>query len=144
MERRAAPAPSAANPQATGSTIANIAEGLIQRYFDSLNAADYEVTASLFAERGVLHPPFEEGVMGPEAIATYLQAEAKGMRLLPREGVAQPLDDGNTQVKVTGKVQTPLFGVNVSWIFLLSPEPAILSVQVRLLASPQELLKLRH
>jgi hypothetical protein len=40
-------------------------------------------------------------------------------------------------------VQTSAFGINVAWLFLLNSHQKILSVTVKLLASPQELLNLR-
>jgi hypothetical protein len=91
-----------------------------------------------------MHPPFEKPIEGRVAIANYLEAEAKGMQLFPRRGIAETPLNEQTQIQVTGKVQTPWFGVNVSWIFVLSPEQEILSTRIKLLASPQELLSLRR
>lgn len=125
-------------------TIEGIDESVVWRYFQTMNAADYEGTAALFAPTGVMHPPFEEPIEGTEAIATYLKAEAKGMQLFPREGIAETLEEDQIQVRVKGKVQTSLFGVNVAWIFILNPEREILYTQIKLLASPQELLNLRR
>jgi hypothetical protein len=60
--------------------------------------------------------------------------------------VTEPAQDGFTQIKVTGKVQTPWFGgnvgMNVAWRFLLNPENKIFFVAIDLLASPKELLNL--
>lgn len=128
----------------TDLTIEGITEPVILRYFETMNAGDYQATVTLFAESGAMLPPFEEPIVGQEAIANYLDAEAKGMQLLPREGIAETLEDEQTQIQVSGKVQTPLFGVNVSWIFVLNSEREILSARIKLLASPQELLKLRR
>jgi len=50
--------------------------------------------------------PFESGIVGPDAIAAYLQQEAQGMKLEPRQGIAQSLDNKQIQAQVTGKVQT--------------------------------------
>ncbi|HEY9600197.1 MAG TPA: nuclear transport factor 2 family protein [Allocoleopsis sp.] len=125
-------------------TIAGITEPVVLRYFETMNAENYEATADLFADTGAMHPPFEQPITGTEAIATYLKTEAKGMQLLPREGIAESLADDQTQFQVSGKVQTPLFGVNVSWIFVLSSEKEILYAKIKLLASPQELLSLRR
>ena len=125
-------------------SIEGIAEPLVLRYFETLNAGDFEATASLFASQGELHPPFESPIVGPEAIASYLKAEAQGMKLNPRQGIAETLEDNHTQIQIKGKVQTPLFSVNVAWQFILNPQREILSVQVKLLASPQELLSLRR
>jgi hypothetical protein len=123
--------------------IEGISELVILRYFQTMNAADYEATAALFAETGAMDPPFEEPIIGTEAIAAYLKAEAKGMKLLPREGVIEIKEEGEAEIQVTGKVQTPLFGVNVSWTFVLNPEKEITYARIKLLASPQELLDLR-
>ncbi len=129
---------------AVALTIEGIDEPVVLRYFQTMNAGDYQETAALFAGMGAMHPPFEQPIEGQEAIATYLEAEAKGMQLLPRQGIAEPLEDGQTQFQVTGKVQTPLFGVNVAWIFILNSQQEILYAKIKLLASPQELLGLRH
>lgn len=125
-------------------TIQGITEPVVLRYFETMNAENYEATAALFANTGTMHPPFEQPITGSEAIATYLKTEAKGMQLFPREGIAEPIEDNQTQIQVSGKVQTPLFGVNVSWIFVLNSEKEILYTRIKLLASPQELLKLRR
>lgn len=124
--------------------IPGITEPTILRYFDTLNSGDFQATAQLFAATGQLHPPFEEAIIGPAAIATYLETEARGMKLVPREGISQAVEQGMTEVKVTGKVQTPLFGVNVSWYFLLNEQGEILSVGVKLLAALEELLSLKR
>ena len=115
----------------------------ILQYFETLNAGDFDATANLFAESGVLHAPFEDPIIGRISIATYLKKEARGMQLEPQKGVSQILKDGNVEVQVSGRVQTSAFGVNVGWLFLLNSDQKILSVTVKLLASPQELLNLR-
>ncbi|NQE37410.1 nuclear transport factor 2 family protein [Microcoleus asticus] len=124
-------------------TIAGITNPTVLRYFETLNAGDFEATANLFADDGVMHAPFEEPIIGSISIATYLQTEARGMQLEPQKGVSQILEDGNVEVQVSGRVQTSAFGVNVGWLFLLNSDREILSVTVKLLASPQELLNLR-
>jgi hypothetical protein len=123
--------------------IAGITKPTVLRYFESLNAGDFDATANLFAEDGVLHAPFEEPIIGSISIATYLKTEARGMQLEPQQGVSQILEDGNVEVQVSGRVQTSAFGINVAWLFLLNSDKKILSVTVKLLASPQELLNLR-
>lgn len=125
-------------------TIEGVTEPAILRYFQTLNAGDFKSTASLFAADGAMLPPFESPVVGEDAIASYLQQEASGMQLYPREGICQEMEDGYVQFQVTGKVQTPFFGVNVSWIFVLNREREIFSATIKLLASPQELLNLRR
>ena len=128
----------------TEGTIEGINLPVVVNYFETLNAGDFAATAALFAEAGALCPPFEEPVVGPDAIAAYLEAEAKEMRLSPRQGIAETLENKQTQVQVSGKVETRWFGVNVSWQFVLSPENEILSATIKLLASPQELLSLKR
>ena len=123
--------------------IAGITKPTVLRYFETLNAGDFDATANLFAEDGVLHAPFEEPIIGRISIATYLKTEARGMQLEPQQGVSQILEDGNVEVQVSGRVQTSAFGINVAWLFLLNSDQKILSVTVKLLASPQELLNLR-
>jgi hypothetical protein len=123
--------------------IAGITKPTVLRYFETLNAGDFEATANLFAEDGVLHAPFEEPIIGSISIATYLKTEARGMQLEPQQGVSQILEDGNVEVQVSGRVQTSAFGINVAWLFLLNSDQKLLSVTVKLLASPQELLNLR-
>ena len=123
--------------------IAGITKPTVLRYFETLNAGDFDATANLFAEDGVLNAPFEEPIMGSSLIATYLKTEARGMQLEPQQGVSEILEDGNVEVQVSGRVQTSAFGINVAWLFLLNSDQKLLSVTVKLLASPQELLNLR-
>jgi hypothetical protein len=125
-------------------TIDGVSEPNIIHYFNTLNAEDYHSVAKLFASAGALYPPFEEPIVGYEAIATYLEQEASGMRLFPKRGTQDLNQDGETHVHVMGKVQTPMFRVNVSWRFVLNAQHEILSARIQLLASPQELLKLRR
>ncbi len=119
------------------------AKPTINQYFQSLNAGDYEKTVSLFAENGVMHPPFESGIVGRDAILSYLNKEAIDIKACPHEGISETLEDNQTQIKIAGKVETPWFAVNVSWLFILN-EFQILDVKIKLLASPQELLSLRR
>ena len=141
---QAANSTSANDNNTTAIAIEGINEPTILSYFETLNAGDFQATAALFAPDGVMYAPFESGIVGFDAIATYLQQEAAGMRAQPHEGIAQTQADNSTKVQVSGKVQMPLFGVNVSWLFLLNFQQQITSVTVKLLASPQELLKLRQ
>lgn len=124
--------------------IAGINHPTISQYFESLNAGDFNSTAALFAPDGVMYAPFESGLVGQEAIALYLQREALGLLAEPHQGVIENQEDDLIQIRVNGKVQMPLFGVNVSWLFVLNSQQQIVSVTVKLLASPQELLNLRR
>lgn len=125
-------------------TIAGINNATISQYFESLNAGDFAAVAALFAADGVMYAPFESGLVGGDAIASYLQQEALGLKAEPRQGIIESQEDDLIQIRVSGKVQMPLFGVNVSWLFILNSQQQIVSVTVKLLASPQELLNLRR
>ncbi|OKH16553.1 nuclear transport factor 2 [Fischerella major NIES-592] len=125
-------------------TIEGITEPTILCYFQSLNAGEFDATANLFANDGVMHPPFESGIVGPEAIASYLKKEAVDIKVYPREGISETLEEGVIQFQVTGKVQTSWCGVNVLWQFVLNQQGEILYTKIKLLASPQELLKMRR
>ena len=124
--------------------IAGIAEPTILRYFETLNAGEISATAALFADDGVMHPPFESGIVGIEAIATYLQQEAQGIQAYPYQGIIETLDNGQIHVQVTGKAQTSWCGVNVLWLFILNQQRQIINAKIKLLASPQQLLALRN
>lgn len=124
--------------------ITGISESVIVSYFETMNKSDYAATAALFAETGIMQPPFAEPITGREAIANYLQTEAKGMQLAPQQGLSEISEDAQIQIQVSGKVQTPVFGINVSWIFIINPQQEIIFTKIKLLASPQELLNLRR
>lgn len=116
----------------------------IEQYFKTLNAGDFQATADLFAVDGILQPPFDAELVGPEAIATYLQAEAKGLHLLPLRSSDRALDTGDIEFDIRGRVQTPLLQVNVAWRFILNPEQQLLRAEIKLLASMVELLTFRQ
>ncbi|EDY38473.1 carotenoid binding protein [Cyanobium sp. PCC 7001] len=86
--------------------------------------------------------------MGKDAILNFFRQDCQNLRLLPERGYAEPTEGNFTQIKVTGKVQTPWFGagvgMNVAWRFLLDPDGKIYFVAIDLLASPAELLKFRR
>jgi Nuclear transport factor 2 (NTF2) domain len=124
--------------------IEGITEPTIQLYFTTLNAGEFRKTAELFAIDGVMHPPFESGIVGQDAIATYLEQEAQNLKAYPRQGIAETVENNQIQVEVTGKVDTSWCGVNVSWLFILNQQQEIIYTKIKLLASAQELLNLRR
>ena len=130
--------------QRTQVTIADITNPTVLSYMNNLNANDFESLIELFTPDGGLQPPFRRPVVGKENILRFFKEECQNLRLLPDRGVSEPADDGFTQIKVTGKVQTPWFGagvgMNIAWRFLLNPEGKIFFVAIDLLASPKELL----
>ena len=117
----------------------------VNAYMDRLNANDFDALIDLFLVDGALQPPFQKPIVGREAILRFFREDCQNLRLLPERGYAEPTEGDYTQIKVTGKVQTPWFGagigMNVAWRFLLNPEGKIYFVAIDLLASPAELLK---
>lgn len=124
-------------------TSEGITHQTVLRYFETMNAGDFEATSALFATEGSLKAPFESPFLGRDAIAAYLDREAPGMKLEPREGIVETLENDQIQVQVSGTVQTPWCGVNVSWLFVLNQESEIAAATIKLLASPQELLNMQ-
>jgi len=115
-------------------------------YMNNLNANDFDALIELFTPDGALQPPFQKPIVGKDAVYRFFREECQNLKLLPERGVSEPTEDGYTQIKVTGKVQTPWFGagvgMNMAWRFLLTPENKIFFVAIDLLASPKELLNL--
>ncbi|NJR14336.1 MAG: nuclear transport factor 2 family protein [Calothrix sp. CSU_2_0] len=123
--------------------IEGITEPIILLYFKTLNAGDFAATVELFAEDGIMHPPFESDITGHNAILNYLNQEAQGIKAYPRQGIIEALENRQSQVQVSGKAETSWCGVNVTWLFILNEQKEILYTKIKLLASPQELLNLR-
>lgn len=132
--------------QRTKVVIQGLDNKTVSSYMDNLNANDFDELIKLFVADGALQPPFQRPIVGKEAIMRFFREECQNLSLLPERGISEPADDGYTQVKVTGKVQTPWFGaavgMNMAWRFLLNPEGKIFFVAIDLLASPKELLNL--
>ncbi|MBD2427206.1 orange carotenoid-binding protein [Phormidium sp. FACHB-1136] len=130
--------------QRTQVTIEGLDNPTVLSYMNNLNANDFEALIGLFAPDGGLQPPFRRPIVGSENILRFFKEECQNLRLMPERGVSEPADEGFTQIKVTGKVQTPWFGagvgMNIAWRFLLNPEGKIFFVAIDLLASPKELL----
>ncbi|MBD2336123.1 orange carotenoid-binding protein [Calothrix sp. FACHB-156] len=118
----------------------------ILSYMDNLNANDFDALIELFTPDGALQPPFQKPIAGKEAVYRFFREDCQNLKLIPQRGVSEPVEDGYTQIKVTGTVQTPWFGaavgMNMAWRFLLTPENKIFFVAIDLLASPKELLNL--
>jgi hypothetical protein len=130
--------------QRTLVSIEGVTNQTIVNYMNNLNANDFDALIELFVADGALQPPFQRPIVGKEAILRFFNEECQNLRLIPERGVFEPADEGYTQIKVTGKVQTPWFGgnvgMNVAWRFLLNPDNKIFFVAIDLLASPKELL----
>lgn len=123
--------------------IEGISHPTILRYFETLNAGEFEATSQLFAIEGAMQPPFETPIVGRDAISAFLQKEAPGLIAMPRSGISQEVDTNCTEFQIVGKVQMPMFGVNVTWYFNLNAAGELTFTRIKLNASPQELLKLR-
>ena len=123
--------------------IKGVSHPTILRYFETLNAGEFEVTSQLFAIEGAMQPPFEAPIVGRAAIAAYLQKEAPGLIAQPQEGISQESELNCTEFQIAGKVQMPMFGVNVTWYFSIDSMNQFTFTRIKLNASPQELLRLR-
>ena len=132
--------------QRTQVTIEGVDNPTVLSYMNYLNANDFDALIELFTVDGALQPPFQKPIVGKDAVYRFFREECQNLNLMPERGVAEPAEDGFTQVKVTGKVQTPWFGskvgMNMAWRFLLSPDNKVFFVAIDLLASPKELLNL--
>jgi hypothetical protein len=126
--------------------IEGVTNATVLDYMNNLNANDFDALIDLFVADGALQPPFQRPIVGKEAILRFFKEECQNLRLIPERGVSEPAEGGYTQIKITGKVQTPWFGANVgmniAWRFLISPSNKIFFVAIDLLASPKELLNL--
>ncbi len=126
--------------------ISGVTNTTVLNYMNLLNANDFDELIKLFAEDGALQPPFKRPIVGKDAVLKFFKEECPNLKLAPERGIVEPAEDGYTQIKVTGTVQTPWFGagvgMNMSWRFLLNSENKIFFVAIDLLASPKELLNL--
>ena len=132
--------------QRTKVEIEGIDNPTVLSYMNNMNANDFDALIELFTPDGALQPPFQKPIVGKDAVLRFFREDCQNLKLLPERGVAEAAEDGYTQIKVTGKVQTPWFGagvgMNMAWRFLLNPENKIFFVAIDLLASPKELLNL--
>ena len=128
------------------ASINGVTNPTVLSYMDNLNANDFDALIELFLPDGALQPPFQRPIVGKESVLRFFREECQNLKLIPEQGISESADGGFTQIKVTGKVQTPWFGggvgMNISWRFLLNPDNKIFFVAIDLLASPKELLNL--
>jgi hypothetical protein len=128
--------------------ISGIDNPTVLSYMDNMNANDFDELIKLFTPDGALQAPFQRPIVGTEAVLRFFREDCQNLKLIPEQGVIEPADDGFTQIKVTGKVQTPWFGagvgMNMAWRFLLTPDNKIFFVAIDLLASPKELLNFKR
>lgn len=120
--------------------IDGIDESSISQYFTHLNNNEFIAISELFSEQGCLNPPFEKTVQGRNAIAQYLEEEAKMIEFYPEYGEIILSDSAFTQYQIKGKVKTHQFTVNINWLIQLNSTKEITLVEVKLVASLIELL----
>jgi hypothetical protein len=133
---------------ATLIDISSIQESTIYEYFTRLNNGESIATSELFVEQGYLIPPFDRAIQGRAAIAQYLEKEAKGMKFRPESaaivtsvGTESPLENcSHTQYQIQGKVEINWFTVDVIWLIELTAAKEIISVTIKILTSPQDLI----
>jgi hypothetical protein len=134
-----------AQDQRSSVVIEGVDNTTVINYMNLLNANDFDNLIDLFLPDGALQPPFQRPIVGRDSILRFFREECQNLQLLPERGVIEPTEGGFTQIKVTGKVQTPWFGagvgMNVAWRFLLDPAGKIYFVAIDLLASAADLLK---
>lgn len=144
----AEPAFQRTTPTISSVKIDGVTEPAVLGYIEAMNTDNFEAAVALFTADGALQPPFQKPIVGREAIAKYMREEAQGLNMMPQMGICDVQPDGSKQLKITGVVQTPWFGVtvgmNISWRFLINPEGKIFFVAIDMLASPQELMNLRR
>lgn len=124
--------------------IQNIQEPIVYNYFSSLNESDFEGVVDLFAEDGVMHPPFERPIAGRAAICKYLQAEAVGVESFPESGEVLCTANGEVAYQIAGNVKLSLFTIPVGWSISVNERGEIANVTVKLLAALQDLLPLKR
>jgi hypothetical protein len=120
--------------------IQGIQEPVIYAYFERLNNGKFIATSKLFAEQGCLNPPFDNQIQGRDAIAQYLEQEAKGVRFCPEYGEVLAIDSNHTRYLIQGKVEMNWFTINISWSIDLNAANEIILVEVKLLTSLDDLL----
>jgi hypothetical protein len=138
--------PPTAVAQRTKVSIEGVDNPTVLSYMNNLNANDFDALIELFAPDGAIQAPFQKPIVGKESVLRFFREDCQNLKLIPERGVTEPAEEGFTQIKVTGKVQTPWFGagvgMNMAWRFLLNPDGKIFFVAIDLLASPKELLNL--
>jgi hypothetical protein len=127
-------------PSTIINDIQGIHEPIIDEYFAKLNNGDFTATAELFSPQGYLNPPFDRQIQGRDAIAQYLAEQAKGIRFFPEHGKILTSDLSHTQYQIQGKVEMNWFTINISWSIELNAAKEIMLVEVKMLASLDDLL----
>jgi hypothetical protein len=120
--------------------IQGIDEPVIYEYFARLNNGEFIATAELFAAQGCLNPPFDNQIQGRDAIAQYLEEQAKGIIFAPADGEILSDDANSTQYQIQGKVELNWFTVNISWWMQLNAAKEIMVVEVKILTALDDLL----
>jgi hypothetical protein len=138
------PTTSMTKPLTMRADIQGIHEPVIYEYFERLNNGEFTATAELFAEQGCLNPPFDKQLQGRSAIAQYLAEQAQGISFFPETGKICISDLNHTQYQIQGKVEMNWFTISISWLIELNVTKKITNVDVKLLASIDDLLSFSH
>lgn len=130
--------------QTQTNEIDGVSHPTVLSYFETLNTGEFDATSELFAIDGVMQPPFEKPITGRDAIADYLHREAIGITAQPSQGTYQTIETGEVEFEIVGRVQTPVFSVNVTWRMILNADDEVSFIRIKLNASPKELMNLRR
>jgi hypothetical protein len=125
-------------------SINNNCETVVDEYFSRLNDGDFAAVAELFSLQGLLCPPFEKTICGRDAIASYLESEAKDMTCLPKSRTVRRGSNGDILYQIEGNVTTSFFTVNVRWLIHLNSQKEITFLEVKLLNKLQDLVAFRY
>jgi hypothetical protein len=126
------------------ATIYGIDEPSIVEYFLRLNHGEFDAVADLFSIQGYIKPPFDKIIQGRETIASYLDKETKGMRFHPESEKKITGSNEYSQFEIQGKVETNFFVFNVEWLIQLSSTKEIISIEIKLLDSLNNLMNFSH
>ena len=119
--------------------IQGISDPIIYEYFTKLNNAEFTAVIELFSEQGCLNPPFDKSLQGKGEILQYLEKEAKGIKSYPEQG--ETTQKGSlTEYQIQGTVGISGFIFNMNWFIQLNSDQKIMVVEVKLVASLEDLL----
>jgi hypothetical protein len=121
------------------SNIQGIFNSTIYEYFAKLNNNEFISVAELFAEQGCLTPPFDKILQGRSMILQYLEREAKDIKSYPKQGETAKKGSLN-EYQIQGTVEISQFILNVTWFIQLNSDQEIISLEVKLTTSLEDLL----
>ncbi len=121
------------------ANIQGISDPIIYEYFTKLNNAKFTEVVELFSEQGCLTPPFDKLLQGKGEILQYLEKEAKEIKSYPEQG--ETTQKGSlTGYQIQGTVEISGFVFNMEWFIQLNSDQKIMIVEVKIVASLEDLL----